>query len=118
MKLWSELHADAPVQLQFQLSPVIRIAHDCSTMTKGRGHLGPDYRARIKSYDVGVLKKGAHAPVPFATRVYVRIIARQHVPADGSIIDAYLPNGLGICRGAAHSPTVRVKRSKSLLDVR
>jgi hypothetical protein len=43
MKLWSELHADAPVQLQFEFSPVTRIAHDGSTMPKGRGHLGPDY---------------------------------------------------------------------------
>ena len=40
MKLWSELHTDAPVQLQFQFSPVVGISHDCLTMTKDRGHSG------------------------------------------------------------------------------
>jgi len=42
MKLWSELHADAPVQLQFQLTPVIRIANDWSSMTEGKSLPGPE----------------------------------------------------------------------------
>jgi hypothetical protein len=42
MKLWSELHADAPVQLQFQLSPATRISQDYSMMTKGKNLPGPE----------------------------------------------------------------------------
>jgi len=46
MKLWSELHRDAPVQLQLQFIPVIPIPHDCGTMSRSRSHSGQDGPAR------------------------------------------------------------------------
>ena len=46
MKLWSELHTEAPVQLQLQLTPVTRISHECSTTTRTEATRGQDRRAR------------------------------------------------------------------------
>jgi hypothetical protein len=42
MKPWSELHADASIQLQFQLTPVIRISADFSTRAEGKSTSGPE----------------------------------------------------------------------------
>jgi hypothetical protein len=46
LKLWSELHADVPVQLQFQFAPVVRFSHDCSARLWAEATQGQDRRAR------------------------------------------------------------------------